>query len=226
MSERPPPHPILREASGSGAFLAGIVSSAALRPTFAHGQPEPLREPGSLLVLALGHPESQPELDWWDDRPGGSPGNRILEEKGRGLIPWLRKEMGVEGELLPYNPERGGVLLKDAAVLAGLGTIGANNLLITPEYGPRVRLRALLLRENLESTGPIGFSPCEGCDTPCRKACPQAAFRDGVYNRTRCMKQMKADETNKALSRRQERPVRVIRYCRACETACPIGNAS
>jgi len=72
---------------------------------------------------------------------------------------------------LPYHIENGGIYLKDAAVLAGLGTIGRNNLLITPEFGPRVRLRALLAGVDLPPTGPAGFDPCEGCPAPCLTDC-------------------------------------------------------
>jgi hypothetical protein len=59
---------------------------------------------------------------------------------------------------LPYRVEHGGTLFKDAAALAGLGTIGKNNLVITPEYGPHVRLKAMFLDVDLEPTGPIGFT--------------------------------------------------------------------
>jgi len=34
----------------------------------------------------------------------------------------------------------GDVSLRHAAVAAGLGVVGRNNLLVTPEFGPRVRL--------------------------------------------------------------------------------------
>ncbi|MBC8492582.1 MAG: hypothetical protein H8D43_02260 [Chloroflexi bacterium] len=33
----------------------------------------------------------------------------------------------------PYRVEQGRILLKDAAVLAGLGVMGKNNLVITPQ---------------------------------------------------------------------------------------------
>jgi epoxyqueuosine reductase len=98
--------------------------------------------------------------------------------------------------LLPYHVEKGGIFLKDAAVLAGLGTIGMNNLLITPEFGPRVRLRALFLDAELAPTGPTDFAPCAGCDMPCRSACPQEAFKSGSYRKALCSEQMKTDEAN------------------------------
>ncbi|MEA3231699.1 MAG: hypothetical protein U9Q05_08095 [Thermodesulfobacteriota bacterium] len=58
---------------------------------------------------------------------------------------WLEKEKGITAEKLPYHIESGGIFLKDAAALAGLGCIGKNNMLVLMKYGPRVRLRALLL---------------------------------------------------------------------------------
>lgn len=128
---------------------------------------------------------------------------------------------------LPYHIEKGGIFLKDAAVLGGLGTIGVNNLLITPEFGPRVRLRALLLDLELVPTGPIEFSPCQSCNMPCRQACPQNAFSEGFYRRTLCMKQMEKDETNKIIlgeNVNKDQSTVYIRYCRACELACPVGK--
>jgi epoxyqueuosine reductase len=74
---------------------------------------------------------------------------------------------------LPYRVEHGGTLFKDAAALAGLGTIGKNNLVITPEYGPHVRLKAMFLDVDLEPTGPIDFTLCEGCDILCRGSVPR-----------------------------------------------------
>ena len=75
-----------------------------------------------------------------------------------------------------YHVEKGGIFLKDAAVIAGLGCIGKNNILVTPDYGPRIRLRAMLPDEEISPTGSNDFDPCSGCDAPCRQACPQNAF--------------------------------------------------
>jgi epoxyqueuosine reductase len=129
------------------------------------------------------------------------------------LETWLEREVGIQCFKLPYHVERGGVYLKDAAVLAGLGCIGKNNLLVTPQYGPRLRLRGMLTDSDLPSTGVIGFDPCIACPMPCRTSCPQAAFarqrytravyelealpaRSGAYDRFRCNRQMERDESN------------------------------
>jgi epoxyqueuosine reductase len=72
--------------------------------------------------------------------------------------------------------------MKDAAMLAGLGSIGRNNLVVTPDHGPRIRWRVLLLDRVAKATGPVEYDPCAGCDEPCRKACPVGAFDETAYD--------------------------------------------
>ena len=69
----------------------------------------------------------------------------------------IENNLKVNTRKLHYYVEKGGVFLKDAAVLAGLGCIGNNNMLVTQSYGPRIRLRALFLNVELEPTGPVEF---------------------------------------------------------------------
>jgi epoxyqueuosine reductase len=179
-------------------------------------------------VLGLGQSPDEPELDYWGSR-GGTPGNRALTKIGRRLSAWLAESLGIRSTLLAYHVSRGGVYVKDAAVLAGLGVIGNNNLLITPQLGPRVRLRALLLDTEVETPSrPLGgFAPCEGCLEYCRKACPQSAFASGSYDRLLCERQMHRDEAHPRTGKTAERyklPDRFVVYCRRCELACPVGR--
>lgn len=78
------------------------------------------------------------------------------------------------------------------AVEAGLGEIGVNNLLITPEHGPRVRFVALLTDAELEPGKPLERGLCtpERCGYACVNACPAGALsRDGGATRkASCMK--------------------------------------
>jgi len=60
---------------------------------------------------------------------------------------------------------------KWTAVLAGLGWIGKNCLLITPEFGPRVRLSTILIDCDLPPGTPTTESQCGAC-TACAAACP------------------------------------------------------
>ena len=65
---------------------------------------------------------------------------------------------------------------KDAAELAGLGSVGRHTMLITPEYGPRVKLACLLTEAPLESTPRVQKNYCIKCNA-CIKACPSQALQ-------------------------------------------------
>ncbi len=257
---------IIEEAINLGASVAGIANVAALKNSPSHFVFEKLDRyngvgtknsgnlaPGqiawpdnvaSAVVVGVEHPEDKPELDWWQDGlRGGTPGNRTLMDINFRLSDWLEKEKGYRTHKLPYYIENGGIFLKDAAVMAGLGCIGKNNLFVNPDFGPRIRLRAILLNATLPSTGAIEFNPCKGCHMPCWTACPQAAFhkriyrkvelgleelpgRSGVYNRRLCNQQMEMDIRNceKIEVKEHERLERLIKYCRLCEFKCPVGK--
>jgi epoxyqueuosine reductase len=257
---------IIEKAKEFGANLIGIAGVEAVKNSPSHLVYKKLDEyrtvgnieastiwPGdvvwpenskSVIVIAVVHPKEEPELDWWrDGYTGGTQGNRILVSINAKLSKWLEGETGIQSTPLPYHIEHGGIFLKDAAVLAGLGCIGKNNMMVTPEYGPRVRLRAMLTDIVLKPTGPVGFDPCKECDMPCQRVCPQKAFertiysekqfgllklpaRTGVYNRQLCNIQMERDEKKgeTIVVEGQDEPGKVAKYCRRCELACPVGK--
>jgi len=187
------------------------------------------KEHKSVLVWALVHPASEPALDWWSMKvPGFTPGNRVLRRQSKELRGWLGEELGINALSLPYQIEFGGAFLKDSAALAGLGVIGKHNLLVTPEFGSRVRLRGIFLEAELEPTGPVGFDPCNGCDMPCHRACPRDAFRSGSFERALCKKENdKRDADAEILDGSImgiEEASSVIKPCRHCELACPVAQ--
>jgi epoxyqueuosine reductase len=184
----------------------------------------------SVLVWALAHPSSEPVLDWWSLKvPGFTPGNRELRKQSRRLRIWLGEELGITALSLPYQIEYGGAFLKDSAVLAGLGVFGKNNLLVTPELGSSLRLRGIFMEAELEPTGPIvDFDPCTGCPMPCHSACPRDAFRGGSYERSICKQEMDQNDADVEELDGEimgiDIPSDVIKYCRGCELACPVGG--
>ncbi|MFQ6094326.1 MAG: 4Fe-4S binding protein [bacterium] len=65
---------------------------------------------------------------------------------------------------------------KHAAHLAGLGSIGRHSLLITPEYGPRVKLACLLTEATLEAYPLSNKDYCIDCEA-CIRECPAEALQ-------------------------------------------------
>jgi len=230
---------IIEKAKEVGASLAGIASVADLKASSSYEIYDKApyydqytgvkyrEEHKSVLVWALVHPPSEPVLDWFSLKvPGLTPGNRVLRKVSKQLRVWMGEDLGISAVSLSYQIELGGAFLKDAAVLAGLGVIGKNNLLVTPELGSHVRLRGVFMEAEFEPTGPIDFDPCDGCDRPCHSSCPRGAFRSGSYERTRCKEEM--DQNNATVEVLAgsimgiEEDCEVIKYCRNCELACPV----
>jgi epoxyqueuosine reductase len=234
---------ILAKAKELGASLAGIARVEDLKtsksfeiydqkpyyPEYKGVEWNP--EHKSILVWALAHPPSEPVLDWWSLKlPGFTPGNRVLRKQSRRMRIWLGEELGIDALSLPYQIEYGGTFLKDSAVLAGLGVIGKNNLLVTPELGSDLRLRGIFIEAELEPTKPLeDFDPCNGCDMPCHRACPRNAFQSGSYEQSLCKGEMDQNDADFEVMDGSvigiEETSEVIVYCRGCENACPVGDA-
>lgn len=199
----------------------------------------------SVIIFAVSHPKEKPEMDWWCGEID-PPGNAKLLDISRKFKAFMSGEYpAIHVYSKRYHVERGGVYLKDAAVEAGLGCIGYNNLLVTPKFGPRVRLRAITLSVPLPPTGPIAFDPCTSCAKPCITHCPQHAFdrviytpeetglnrlpgREGNYFRAACNNQMLHNEQTAQVGLMPEvcdHPEKIIKYCRNCELYCTAGES-
>ncbi len=200
-------------------------------------------EARSAIVIAVAHAIEKPELDWWiSGFKGGTMGNAKLISVFSRLADWLETEKQIHCFKLPYHIENGAVFMKDAAVLGGLGCIGKNNILVSPEFGPRIRLRVMLMNVDLPSTGIADFDPCTDCQVYCKKICPQKAFekkiysqeqfkrpempgRTGSYNRICCNIQMEKERKNgKMVAIKKNTSRYEIRHCRRCELTCPVGS--
>ncbi len=113
---------------------------------------------------------------------------------------------------------------KLAATRAGLGWIGKNSLLVTGEFGPRVRLGAILLDIKLPANDPTTESECGVCEL-CVEACPYGCLRNVEWypglERTELFDPFlchhKRNEFIKAIGRKHE--------CGLCLLACPVGRA-
>ena len=121
-------------------------------------------------------------------------------------------EKGKRAVLSPYS----GVFAKDAAALAGVGTIGKNNLLLTERFGPRVRLRIIVTDAELLKSSHKQESFCDTCPRFCWSACPANAFATGRFNREACIEDSE--------SHAEKLSDNSFLYCKECEIACPVGK--
>ena len=109
--------------------------------------------------------------------------NGHLDWEGYKMVKLLHAQ-GFKGLLLPaeggpYDSRllEGPLSYKHTAEAAGFGIIGWHNLLITPEYGPRVRLVCILTDAPFTSSAPLNMeSPCLECGGACVKICPAKAI--------------------------------------------------
>ena len=125
----------------------------------------------------------------------------------------LLEQEGYWAEPAHYEPR---LYLKEAGVLAGLGVIGKNNLLITEEYGSQIRLRAVNTNVLLKPDSII-VDPdyCRRCNL-CIDSCPANAFNTGKYDRDSCLSYCQANlEKVSQYS---------VLWCMKCSSICPIGK--
>jgi epoxyqueuosine reductase QueG len=109
---------------------------------------------------------------------------RLLSKEGARAIsvpPYLPVNMASESKGM-----KGEINHKTVAAIAGLGNIGLSRLLVTPDFGPFVRLGSVITDASLSSDRPMGQSPCDQCDL-CRTACPAEAIQeDGTLDYRAC----------------------------------------
>jgi epoxyqueuosine reductase QueG len=114
---------------------------------------------------------------------------------------------------------------KTAATRAGLGWIGKSALLVTPEYGPRVRLATVLTDMPLDVGTPIAAAQCDDC-MACALACPAVAIRGEEWQvglpREALVDAAACWQTATALL--LERVGVESAVCGVCVSVCPVGE--
>lgn len=190
---------IKAKAQALGADLVGIADGAVLD---AH-PPDP-RDPrrpsditdhdaGRVIVLAKRLSSGVARIAAWGDRHkyyNDELALTALEEASLDLVYWL-EDCGYPAIVVPpthVDPWRYAgdphahqttlLSLPHAAVEAGLGTLGLNLQILTPEYGPRVLLTAVLCSVEVDCDRPVVQALCRGpsCGR-CLKACPGDTVR-------------------------------------------------
>lgn len=100
----------------------------------------------------------------------------MLEDKGYNAFP-IAASQSDNTDGIEY---RGVFQHKTAARLSGLGFIGKSGLLITPQYGSKVRFATVLTDMPLKNEFPIIENACKNCNI-CVKACPAGAISGIIY---------------------------------------------
>ena len=139
-----------------------------------------------------------------------------INQKGYRTLPIAVAERSDEQNALPT------VSHKMIAHIAGLGWIGKNCLLVTPEHGPRLRLISVLTEAPLDTVNNPLEERCGKC-TECVKACPVQAFTGKNYvtgeSREERFDFIKCHNYFESLRKTQKYPV-----CGMCLYACPHGK--
>jgi epoxyqueuosine reductase len=105
---------------------------------------------------------------------------------------------------------------RHAAYLAGLGTFGINNMLLTPQFGPRVRFTTVFTTAEIGSDFVMKDDLCIKC-MRCVKICPVKAipgpeYPDGITDKLACA------------TRSEALLKRFISPCGLCIKVCPVGE--
>ena len=221
------PEEAIKKALELGADAAGFVPAKKMIgcPSEISAGPQGFsKSGGSFLILGLYHDPEKPEMDWWEEK-SSTPGDRMLHRITTEISRWLGEVHGIDAHDIPYQVCDGGIYLKDAAVLAGLGKIGKNNLVIVPGFGPRVRFRALWADLEVPERGIIKKSLfCEKCTQICHKKCPMDAFPNGSYSREKCLERINQNKSTAAETFRKTGKKTPVDHCRTCELVCPMGK--
>jgi len=171
-------------ARKEGASLFGVAETAAVKDRFHALSPKALR--GLEKAVAVAFHLSDRVLE---DVVAGPTKlyffhyqrvNMLLDELGLKISNFIQSQ-GWEAlpipasQLVDWEKQFAHVSHKHVAMQAGIGWIGRNNLLITPQFGARVRLITVLTNMPLKADPPTPFG-CGDCYA-CLASCPSQSIK-------------------------------------------------
>jgi len=224
---------IVRKCAELDIPLVGCAPVARWdQPLFDPWVPEEFRPrsiyPEAKSAIVIGMPVSLPVVDtapsiWYYELYRTV--NALLDQNAYRIASFLTGQ-GFPSVAVPRDGYGSIAILKEkpvaffshrhAAYLAGLGTFGINNTLLTPAYGPRVRFATIFTTADLPPDPVISEPLCIRC-MRCVDACPVHAIGREEYPRGLIDKKACAARSE-ALSNR------FISPCGICIKVCPVGN--
>ena len=259
------------KARECGADLVGIADGMELEahPPASGQRPSDITDydAGKVIVIAKKLTAGTTRIQRWDERHkyyNDELTLTALEETSLDMVYWL-EENGYPAIVVPpthldpwrYQNDPGEHLdtllsLSHAAVEAGLGTLGLNLQLLTPEFGPRVMVSAVLASFDSETDTRMDNALCKGPECGrCLMACPGDVIgqwqRDwpgcDVYRSPHGFAQLtrhignildspNLDERMQMLRSEESfnlwqsilRGAGVVTGCRRCQDVCPVGE--
>jgi len=263
------------KAKEFGADLVGIADGRVLDahpPDRTHPQTPSLvsqRDNRSVIVLAKRHLTGTARLKDWNERHKQYAAELALsqlEDASLKLVYFLEDEAGYPALIIPpvhtdatrnyraymEGGTYGALSLVHAAVEAGLGTLGLNLMLLTPEYGPRVILTAVLTSAELAPDTRMTTPLCLGEECGrCLMACPGDAILQWGLDKKKCapyasphgFSQVVSHVGNVLRAGTAEEKIELLRSgdsfniwqtllrgvgaytgCTRCEDVCPVGQ--
>lgn len=179
----------------AGLNLVGTTTIAAYDARVAPSRRLEPRAPDARGVLVVGN--GGPDF-WHAFREAGDVGgDDPLDRFTRASVDAALDGVAVVGRRFPF--ERDAPDFQVLAELAGLGRRSLVGVLVHPEYGPWIALRAaVLLADAPAAPRPAdGFDPCPGCvERPCIAACPAGAVGPDGWDVPGCVAHRLAAEAN------------------------------
>lgn len=191
---------VISEAKKLGADLIGVASSERFKIAPPNHKPtDIMANAKSVIVLALRCLDGPMKNDHWTSYTVVHEGNDVrLNNIAYYLSCFIEEKYHANAIPIPANAPyyhwdqesqygAGDLSHKHAAVAAGLGVIGKNALLITPQYGNKVNLVSIITDIELEADSPIDKELCPSSCRLCITACPEKAINgDNTILQTKC----------------------------------------